>query len=122
MSRKRAYVPRRCDVMYLNLDPQAGHEQAGRRPVFVLSPDAYNRPTGLAVICPITNQAKGHPFELPIPPNDLVSGVILADQVKCLDWQARRPEFICTLGEELAEEVIQLLLALIDPEGEEDEG
>lgn len=103
----------------MSLDPQAGHEQGGRRPALVLSPVDYNRPSGLAVICPITNEAKGYPFEVTIPENDFVSGVVLADHIKCLDWQARNAEFICTVDDQLVEEVVQKLLALVDPQEEE---
>jgi mRNA interferase MazF len=120
MSKRRRYVPRRGDVARLSLDPQAGHEQGGRRPVLVLSPSEYNLPTGLAVVCPVTNEPKGYAFEVPIPANDLVSGVVLADHVKCLDWQARNAEFVCTPEEGLVEEVVQKLLALVDPQAEED--
>src|SRR5437762_13948374 len=90
VSRKTAYVPERGDAVWLTLDPQAGHEQAGRRPALVLSPAAYNGRVGLALCCPITNQAKGYPFEVALPDGLAVSGVVLADQVKSLDWRAWR--------------------------------
>ncbi len=67
MSRKAAYVPDRGEAVWITLDPQAGHEQAGRRPALVLSPAAYNRRVGLALFCPITSQVKGYPFEVPLP-------------------------------------------------------
>jgi mRNA interferase MazF len=120
MSKRKRYVPRCGDIIRLSLDPRAGHEQGGRRPVLVLSPSDYNLPTGLAVVCPITNESKGYPFEVAIPENDLVSGVVLADHVKCLDWQARNADFICTVAEELVEEVVQRLLVLVDPQEDED--
>ena len=84
-----AYVPRRGDVVWLTFNPQAGHEQAGRRPAVVLSPNAYNAKVGLALLCPITSQVKGYPFEVLLPHGLPVSGAILADQIKSLDWQAR---------------------------------
>src|SRR5438067_4938950 len=84
------YVPERGDVVWLAFDPQAGHEQAGRRPAIVLSPAVYNGRSGLALCCPITSQVKGYPFEVAIPPGLSIAGVILADQVKSLDWRARR--------------------------------
>lgn len=87
-----AYVPERGDVVWLNFDPQTGHEQAGRRPAVVLSPAAYNGKVGLALLCPITSQVKGYSFEVQIPTGLNVSGVILADQVKSLDWRARKAE------------------------------
>ena len=74
-----AYVPWRGDVVWIDLEPQKGREQAGHRPAVVLSRSDYNRKTGLAVICPITTKVKGYPFEVPIPPDLVVTGVILAD-------------------------------------------
>jgi mRNA interferase MazF len=113
---KHQYVPRRGDVIRLNFDPQKGHEQAGRRPALVLSPTDYNRTVGLAVVCPITNEKKGYPWEADIPDNDFVSGVVLSDQVKSLDWRERRAEFICTPSEELLEDVVEKACALVSPE------
>lgn len=115
MSRGR-YVPRRGDIIRLDFDPQKGHEQAGRRPALVLSPTEYNRVIGLAVVCPITNQQKGFPWEVEISENPFVSGVVLADQVKSLDWKGRRAEFVCTPDEGLLEEVVEKTTALINPE------
>ena len=92
------YVPNRGDVVWIDFNPQTGHEQAGRRPAIVLSPSAYNGKVGLAILCPITNQAKGYPFEVPIPTGLAVKGVILADQVKSLDWQSRNAQFICVFA------------------------
>jgi mRNA interferase MazF len=87
------YVPDRGDLVWLDFDPQAGREQAGHRPALVLSPAVYNRAVGLALMCPVTSQVKGYPFEVRLPPDLHVSGVVLADHVKSLDWlasQARR--------------------------------
>jgi mRNA interferase MazF len=95
------------------LNPQTGHEQAGRRPAVVLSPAAYNGKVGLAILCPITNQIKGYPFEVLIPSGMTVSGAILADQVKSLDWRARNAEWICTLPGEMVNEVLQKLGTLL---------
>ena len=86
----KRYVPDRGDVVWLNFTPQAGHEQAGHRPALVLSPTSYNGKTGLMLCCPITSQVKGYPFEVPLDPDAGVQGVILSDQVKSLDWRARR--------------------------------
>jgi mRNA interferase MazF len=108
-----AYVPERGDVVWINLNPQAGHEQAGRRPAVVLSPAAYNGKVGLAILCPITSQVKGYPFEVLIPGGLDVSGVILADQVKSLDWQARKAELICVLPAVAVTEVLQKLGVLL---------
>ena len=107
------YVPRRGDVVWVTLNPQTGHEQAGRRPAVVLSPVAYNGKVGLAILCPITNQIKGYPFEVLLPPGMAVSGAILADQVKSLDWRARNAEWMCTLPGEMVNEVLQKLGTLL---------
>jgi mRNA interferase MazF len=86
----RRYVPDRGDVVWLEFSPQAGHEQAGRRPAVVVSPAGYNAKVGLALFCPITSQTKGYPFEVELPSDLHVSGVALADQLKSLDWRARK--------------------------------
>jgi mRNA interferase MazF len=107
------YVPERGDAVWLSFNPQAGHEQAGHRPALVLSPAAYNGRVGLAILCPITTQIKGYPFEVLIPDGLAVSGAVLSDQVKSLDWRARNAQFICTLPGEVVEEVRQKLGTLI---------
>lgn len=91
------YVPQRGDVAWLTLDPTLGHEQAGRRPVVVLSHGRYNGRTGLMICCPITNQAKGYPLEFALPAAGRTTGVALADQLKSVDWRERRAEFIESL-------------------------
>lgn len=112
-----SYVPRRGDIVWLSLDPQAGHEQAGRRPAFVLSPENYNRKTGLFLACPITSKMKGYPFEVMLPDGLAVSGVILSDQIKSLDWKVRKAEFAAAASHGVTEDVRALVLPLI---GEED--
>ncbi len=107
------YVPDRGDVVWITLNPQAGHEQAGRRPALVISPAAYNGKVGLALLCPITNQVKGYPFEVRIPQALAVAGVVLADQVKSLDWRARKVELIGTLPEATVAEVLRKLGTLL---------
>ena len=92
-----AYVPERGDVVWLTFDPQAGHEQAGRRPAVVVSPRAYNGKVGLALFCPVTGKRKGYPYEVEIPPALTIGGVILSDQLKSLDWRARKAQYICRL-------------------------
>ena len=82
-------APNRGDLVYLNMSPQAGHEQRGRRPAIVLSPHEFNVRTGFALVCPITSQEKDYPFEVPLPNGLAIYGVILTDQVKSIDWQAR---------------------------------
>lgn len=108
-----AYVPDRGHVVWVTLSPQAGHEQAGRRPAVVLSPATYNGKVGLAVLCPITSQIKGYPFEVRIPQGSAVTGVVLADQVKSLDWRARKVELICALPQATITEVLQKLGTLL---------
>ena len=110
------YVPRRGDVIWLSFDPQAGREQAGRRPAVVLSPAAYNGRVGLALLCPVTSQIKGYPFEVALPSGLRVRGVVLADQVKNLDWRVRGAELLDTLPSETTAEILsKLALLLSDP-------
>jgi mRNA interferase MazF len=111
--KRKAYVPQRGDAVWITLDPQAGHEQAGRRPALVLSPSAYNGRVGLALFCPITSQVKGYPFEVPIPEGGPVTGVVGADQVKSLDWRSRKAGLIGPVGEEVVAQVLERLQALL---------
>ena len=113
MKTKRGYVPRRGDVIWISLDPQAGHEQRGRRPALVVSPSAYNERVGLALLCPIASQAKGYPFEVPLPRGLAVTGVVLADQVKSLDWRARQSARLGAIPEELVVQVLRRLNVLL---------
>ncbi|HLA94607.1 MAG TPA: endoribonuclease MazF [Pyrinomonadaceae bacterium] len=108
-----AYVPERGDAVWIDLNPQAGHEQAGRRPAIILSPSSYNRKVGLAVLCPITNQIKGYPFEVVIPAGLRITGAVLSDQVKSLDWKVRRAEKIASLPKDLTDEVLGKLRTLL---------
>ena len=108
-----AYTPERGDVVWLNFTPQSGHEQAGRRPAIVISPAAYNKKVGLALFCPITSQVKGYPFEVALPKNSKISGVILADQIKSLDWKAREVKFIEKTSKEIVTNLLNKLRTLI---------
>ena len=108
-----AYVPGAGDLVWLTFDPQAGREQAGRRPALVLSPRTYNAKSGLALVCPITNQVKGYPFEVAVPAADGATGVILADHVKSVDWKARRTEKLGRLSTETVDEVRSRLAPLL---------
>ena len=110
---KNGYVPQRGDVVWITLNPQAGHEQSGRRPAVVLSPGTYYEKVELAILCPVTNQIKGYPFEVLMPDGLPVSGVILADQIKSLDWRVRNAEWICTLPPRIVVEVLQKLGTLL---------
>jgi len=112
--KSRLYVPDRGDAVWLTFDPQAGHEQAGRRPAVVLSPRAYNGRSGLAIFCPVTNQIKGYPFEVILPKGLPVGGAVLADQVRSLDWHARRAARICELPSDTMDEVLGKLEPLLE--------
>ncbi len=109
-----AYVPKRGDAVWILLNPQAGHEQAGRRPAVVLSPAEYNGKVGLGLFCPVTSQVKGYPFEVYLPADVDVKGVVLSDQVKSLDWRARQAEFICQLPVATIAEVLAKARTLLD--------
>jgi mRNA interferase MazF len=106
------YIPDRGDIVWITLNPQAGHEQSGRRPALVLSPKAYNAKVGLAILCPITSQVKGYPFEVLIPDGMPIAGVVLSDQVKSLDWRTWEAERIYTLPVEVTQEVLDKLETL----------
>lgn len=106
-------IPDRGDIVWLVFNPQAGHEQAGRRPAIVLSPASYNGKTNLALLCPITSRSKGYPFEVRLPDGLSVTGVILADQIKSLDWQTRQAEVIGHLPQSVLQEVLQKLALLL---------
>jgi mRNA interferase MazF len=110
-----AYVPERNDLVWLAFTPQAGHEQAGRRPAVILSPKAYNAKVGLCLACPLITQAKGYPFEVQIPTGLAVSGVVLADQLKSLDWRARDASFICALPADVTAEILAKASVLLAP-------
>ena len=111
----RTYVPDRGDVVWLRFDPQAGHEQTGRRPAVVLSPRAYNRKVGLALLFPVTSQVKGYPFEVPLQLGSKLEGVILADQIKSMDWKARRASKMARVSQDVMQEVTARVLALVGP-------
>ncbi|MBL8112026.1 MAG: endoribonuclease MazF [Acidobacteria bacterium] len=108
-----AYVPEQGHAVWLNFDPQAGHEQAGRRPAIVLTPAAYNRKIGLVLACPITSHAKGYPFEVALPEGLPVSGVALSDHVKSADWRVRQASFICMVPASTLSEIVAKLAALL---------
>ena len=108
------YCPKQYDIIYLDFHPQAGREQSGRRPALVLSSYAYNAKTSLAFVCPITNQAKGYPFEVPLPPGIKATGVVLSDHGKNLSWQARNAAYVCDAPPDVVEDVKAMIAALID--------
>ena len=108
-----ADCPKRGDVVWISFNPQAGHEQAGHRPALVLSPEAYNRKVGLALLCPITNQVKGYPFEVSLPAGLKASGVVLSDQVKRMDWKARGASLLCSLPQTTVHQVLNKVGTLL---------
>lgn len=108
------WVPDRGDVVWISMEPRAGREQAGRRPAVVLSPAPYNGRVGLAILCPVTSAVKGYPFEVVVPERAGIEGVVLADQVKSLDWRARKAELITRLPDEAIRDVLQKLSTLLD--------
>lgn len=114
MVSKNKYVPKRGEIVWLNFNPQAGHEQMGRRPALVLSPAEYNMKTSLAIFCPITSKEKGYPFEVKIN-GKKISGAVLSDQIKSLDWTIRQAEFIEEIEKTALKEVEDNIKLLIIP-------
>lgn len=107
------WFPRRGDIVWLDFSPQSGHEQAGRRPALVLSEDNYNFTTGLCIACPITGRAKGYPFEVQVPTGLPVSGVVLSDHARNMDWRSRRAEWIGVLPADALLDVLKRVQALL---------
>ena len=101
----KEYSPERGDLVWLDFDPQLGREQAGRRPAVVLSPGFYNSISALAWICPITSKVKGYPFEVLLPKNAPIQGVVLTDQLRSLDYQQRRIEFVGRIAHDLCDQI-----------------
>ena len=106
-------APERGDLIWLSFTPQSGREQAGRRPALVVSPSTYNNKVGLALVCPITSRVKGYPFEVVLPEAGPVQGVVLADQLRSLDWRSREAELIAKAPTAVVERVLQLVGALL---------
>lgn len=106
------YMPERGDIIWLNFTPQAGHEQKGMRPALVLSPQQYNKKTGLAVCCPITSNVKGYPFEVLVA-GKKIKGVVLSDHLKNLDWKIRKAKFIEKANSQVMSECMAKASALI---------
>lgn len=109
---RKSFIPERGDIIWITLSPTRGHEQSGRRPALVLSPAFYNERNGTGLICPITSKQKGHPFEVSIKIRR-VSGVVLSDQVRIVDWEARKVSFIARAGLEVVHEVVEKILTLL---------
>ncbi len=108
-----AYIPKQGDLIAITFDPQAGHEQKGRRPALVVSKDLFNSSTGMAIVCPITNTDRGFPFHVPIPKTSKLTGFVMVEQVKSVDFHARRVKRIEPRNEELLSEVLSILDACI---------
>jgi mRNA interferase MazF len=111
--RTAGYIPDRGDLVWLDFTPHAGHEQGGRRPALVLSPRAYNSRAGLMLACPITNQVKGYPFEVLLPPALAATGAVLSDHVKSIDFAARRTEPIGKVPDSVIDDVVAKLTPLL---------
>ena len=107
------YVPQKGDFITLSFDPQAGHEQKGRRPALVVSNNLFNKHTGLAIVCPVTNTDRGYPFHLPVPVSTRLTGFVMVEQVKSADYVKRRARFIEQAPTELVEDVLDLIEACI---------
>jgi mRNA interferase MazF len=108
-----AYIPKQGDIIAITFDPQAGHEQKGRRPALVVSKDLFNSSTGLAIVCPITNTERGFPFHVPIPKTSTLTGFVIVEQVKSVDFHARLVKRIESRNDELLFEVLSILDACI---------
>jgi mRNA interferase MazF len=109
----RRYIPDRGDLVWLQFNPQSGHEQAGHRPAVALSPRAYNQRSSLALFCPITSRIKGYPFEVVLPDGLPIGGAVLCDQAKSLDWAARQAKFAGKLPPAAIEDILSKLIALL---------
>lgn len=111
------FVPSQGDLVVLTFDPQAGHEQRGRRPGLVVSMDAFNRGTGLAICCPITNTRRDTPFHVPVPEGTELTGYVMCEQMKSIDYRARGMKRIGSAEREFLDEVLSVLDACLFPKG-----
>lgn len=107
------YIPRKGDLLVLTFDPQAGHEQRGRRPALVVSNDLFNKHTGFCIACPITKTRRNYPFHVPIPEGQAVTGFIMVEQVKSIDFRSRRAKRIGRAPAQVLEEALSILDACI---------
>ncbi len=113
MVKSKNYVPDKGDIVWLDFDPQAGHEQRGRRPALVISHKTYNEKIGLGILCPITSKEKGYPFEVKVE-GKKINGCVLSDQVKSLDWKIREIEFIEKANNEVVDRVVEIIKVIIE--------
>jgi mRNA interferase MazF len=109
----KKYIPEQGDLVWLQFNPQSGHEQSRKRPALVISPSSYNGKVGLSLSCPVTSKIKGYPFEVIIPQDLPIEGAILSDQIKSLDWNSRNATFICKVSESTLKDVIEKIELLI---------
>jgi mRNA interferase MazF len=108
-----AYIPAKGDLIAVTFDPQSGHEQKGRRPALVVSNDLFNQQTGLSIVCPITNTKRNIPFHVALPEESSVTGFIMVEQVKAIDFRARQAKFIEKASSALLNEALSILDACI---------
>jgi mRNA interferase MazF len=113
MVKPKNYVPEKGDIVWLDFDPKAGHAQKGRRPALVISQMSYNEKVGSGIVCPITSKEKGYPFEVKVEGKN-ISGCVLSDQVKSLDWKIRNVEFIEKASAEVIEKVVEIIKVIIE--------
>ena len=104
-----AYVPRKGDLIALTFDPQSGHEQRGRRPALVVSNDLFNEHTGLCIACPITNTRRDYPFHVEIPEGEEVTGFVMVEQVKSIDFHSRKAKRIGKAPQEVLDQALSIL-------------
>ncbi|MBI5584154.1 MAG: type II toxin-antitoxin system PemK/MazF family toxin [Deltaproteobacteria bacterium] len=109
----RSYVPKKGDFIAITFDPQAGHEQKGRRPALVVSNTLFNEQTGLALVCPLTTTDRGYPFHIGVADSLNVRGFVMAEQVKSIDYRARQAKFISEASDDLLDEILSILDAII---------
>jgi mRNA interferase MazF len=114
MKSGKSYCPDRGDIVWLSFSPQKGHEQSGLRPALTISPIEYNKKTNLAIFCPITSKKKGYPFEVLIKTKKKIGGVVLSDQIKSLDWNARKSKFITTASKQELHQVLEHINILLE--------
>ena len=107
------YIPHKGDLVTLTFDPQSGHEQRGRRPALVVSNDLFNRHTGLCIVCPITSTLRDYPFHVSLPKSRIVTGFVMVEQVKSVDFRARQAKRIGKAPDEVLEEALSILDACI---------
>jgi mRNA interferase MazF len=115
-TRSGDYCPDAGELIWIDLNPTLGHEQSGHRPAIVLTPRQYNERSGLCIICPITSRARGYPFEVAIPPEHAISGLILVDQVRSVSWEKRYVKVAGAAPAKLLDEVRERLAALLQIE------